>query len=49
MDTVVVVISDGVGHQAPQPIKEAMDTAVAVILGLPDLALPLMDLPTVVE
>jgi hypothetical protein len=49
MDTAVVVISDGVGHQAPRPIKEAMDIAVAVISGLQDPALPLTDLPMVVE
>jgi hypothetical protein len=49
MDIAVVVISDGVGHQAPRPIKEAMDIAVVVISGLPDLALLLMDLPMVVE
>lgn len=45
----MVVISDGVGHQAPRPIKEAMDMAVAVISVLPDLALLLTVLPMAVE
>ena len=36
MDIAVVVISDGVEHQAPRPIKEAMDGVVGVISVLPD-------------